>query len=107
MALPIVVGRRSVSHAPMRCDLVTRESIKEWYKLGPGDSLALWVVETIDGAITSTWLVVWVRNQLMQWIRIGLFLVDKDIPITIVLSITILQNKQKQYHALSRQVQDI
>ena len=37
----------------------------------------------------------------------GLFLVDKDIPITIVLFITILQNKQKQYHALSRQIQEI
>ena len=31
-------------------------------------------------------------------------LVDKDIPITIVLFITILQ---KQYHALSRQIQEI
>ena len=37
----------------------------------------------------------------------GLFLVHKDIPITIVLFITILQNKQKQYHALSRQIQEI
>ena len=37
----------------------------------------------------------------------GLFLVDKDIPITIVLFITILQNKQKQCHALSWQIQEI
>ena len=37
----------------------------------------------------------------------GLFLVDKDIPITNALFITILQNKQKQYHALSRQIQEI
>ena len=37
----------------------------------------------------------------------GLFLVNKDIPITIVLFITILQNKQNQYHALSRQIQEI
>ena len=36
-----------------------------------------------------------------------LFLVDKDIPTTIVLFITILQNKQKQYHALSRTIQEI
>ena len=36
-----------------------------------------------------------------------LFLVAKDISIMIVLFITILQNKQKQYHALSRQIQEI
>ena len=37
----------------------------------------------------------------------GLFLEDKNIPITIVLSIAILRNKQKQYHALSRQIWEI
>ena len=66
-----------------------------------------WVVETTDGAITSTWLVVWVRNRLMHWIRMGYFMVDEDTPITIVLFITILQNKQKHHHALSRQIQEI
>ena len=58
MALLILVGRRSVSHSPMRYDLVTRQSIKEWHKLGLGSSLASWVVETLDGAITSPLLAV-------------------------------------------------
>ena len=41
MALLILVGRRSVSHSPMHCDLVTRQSIKE---VG---SSAFWVVNTL------------------------------------------------------------
>ena len=34
MALLILVGRRSVSHSSMCCDLVTWQSIKEWHRLG-------------------------------------------------------------------------
>ena len=39
----------------------------------------------------------------------GQYLLDKDIPITIVLFITILQNfrKTKTYHALSRWIHEI
>ena len=53
MALLILVGRRSVSRSHMCCDLVTWQSIKEWHRLGLCSSLAFWVVETVDGAITS------------------------------------------------------
>ena len=89
----------------MCCDLVTQQSIKEWHKLGLGSSLALWVVETIDGAITSTCGLS--QKTIGALNSYGLFLVDKDIPITIVFFITILQNKQKQCHTLSRQIQEM
>ena len=94
MALLILVGRRSVSHSPMPCDVVTWQSIKEWPKLGLGSSLAFWVVETVDGAITSTWLVVLSQKSIDALNSYGQLLFDKDITLTIVLFITILQNKQ-------------
>ena len=72
MAL-ILVGRRSVSHSPMHCDLVTRKCIKEWHKLGLGSSLAFSLVKTVDGAITSTWLVILSQKSMMHWIRMGNF----------------------------------
>ena len=87
-------GRRSVSHSPMPCDLVTWQSIKEWPKLGLGSSLAFWVVETVDGAITSAWLVVLSQKSIDALNSYGQLLFDKDITLTIVLFITILQNKQ-------------
>ena len=94
MALLILVGRRSVSHFPIPCDLVTWQSIKEWPKLGLGSSLAFWVVETVDGAITLTWLVVLSQISIDALNSYGQLLFDKDITLTIVLFITILQNKQ-------------
>ena len=46
----------------------------------------------IDSAITSTWLVV-LRQKSIDALNLhGQFLLDNDIPITIVLYITILQN---------------
>ena len=95
MALLTPVGRRSVSHSPTRCDLVTWQSIKEWHKLGLGSSLAFWVIETVDGAITSTWLVVLSQKSIDTLNSYGQLLLDKDIAIMIVLFINILQNKQK------------
>ena len=56
-----------------------------------GSSLAFWVVQTIDGAITSTWLVV-LRQKSVDALNSYEQLLDKNIPITIVLLITILQN---------------
>ena len=76
----------------MRRDRVTRQSIKERHKLGLGSSLAFWMVETIDGAIKSTWLVVLSQKAIDALNLYGQLLLDKDIPITIVLFITILQN---------------
>ena len=67
----------------MPCDLVTWQNIKEWPKLGLGSSLAFWVVETVDGAITSTWLVGLSKKSIDA----------KNITLTIVLFITILQNR--------------
>ena len=94
MALLILVDRRSVSHSPMPCDLVTWQSTKEWPKLGLGSSLAFWVVETVDGAITSTWLVGLSKKSIDALNSYGQLLFDKNITLTIVLFITILQNKQ-------------
>ena len=85
MALLILVGRRSVSHSPMPCDVVTWQSIKEWPKLGLGSSLAFWVVETVDGAITSTWLVVLSQKSIDALNSYGQLLFDKDITLTIVM----------------------
>ena len=56
--------------------------------------LAFWVVETVDGAITSTWLVVLSQKSIDALNSYGQLLFDKDITLTIVLFITILQNKQ-------------
>ena len=71
MALLILVGRRSVSHSPMRCDLVTWQSIKEWHRLGLGSSLVFWVVETVDVVITSYWLGLVLNSY-------GMILLEKD-----------------------------
>ena len=90
----ILVGRRSVSHSTMPCDLVSWQSIKDWPKLGLGSSLAFWVVETVDGAITSTWFVVLSQKSIDALNSYGQLLFDKDITPTIVLFNTILQNKQ-------------
>ena len=67
---------------------------QEWPKLGLGSSLALWVVGTVDGAITSTWLVVLSQKSIDALNSYRQLLFDKDITLTIVLFITILQNKQ-------------
>ena len=83
-----------VFHTPMPCDLVTWQSVKEWPKLGLGSSLAFWVVETVNGAITSTWLVGLSQKAIDALNSYGQLLFDKDITLTIVLFITILQNKQ-------------
>ena len=48
----------------------------------------------IDGVIKSTWLVVLCQKLIDALNLYGPHLLDKDIPITIVLVITILQNKQ-------------
>ena len=77
--------------------LVTWQSIKEWPKLGLGSSLAFWVVEMIlrgEGAIIATWLVVLSQKSIDALNLYGQLLFDKDITLTIVLFITILQNKQ-------------
>ena len=95
MALLILVRRQSVSHSSMPCDLVTWQSIKEWPKLGLGSSLAFWVVEKVDGAITSTWLVVLSQISIDVLNSYVQLLFDKDISLMIVLFIIILQNKQK------------
>ena len=63
--------------------------MKEWHKLGLGRSLEFWVVETVDGAITSTWLVVLSQKSIDALNLYGQLLLDKDIAITIVLFITI------------------
>ena len=94
MAILIPVGRQSVSHSPMCCDLVTWQSIKEWHRLGLGSSLVFWVVETADGAITSEWLVVLSQQSIDALNSYGQLLLDKDIAISIVLFMTILQEKQ-------------
>ena len=53
----ILVGCRSVSHSPARCDLVTRKSIKEWHKLGLGSSLTFSLVNSLrpSDAIWRQW----------------------------------------------------
>ena len=79
---------------PCPVTLLTWQSIKEWPKLGLGSSLVFWVVETVDSAITSTWLVVLSQKAIDTLNSYGQLLFDKDITLTIVLSITILQNKQ-------------
>ena len=78
----------------MTYDFVTWQSIKEWPKLGLGSSLAVWVVETVDGAIASTWLVVLSQKSIDALDSYGQLLFYKDIAVTIVLFITILQKKQ-------------
>ena len=90
MALQTLVVRRSVPHYPMRCDLVTRQSIKEWHKLGLGSCLAFWVVETIGGAVTSTSFMVLSQKSNDALNSYRHLLLDKDILITIVSFITIL-----------------
>ena len=52
-------------------------------------------VETVDGAITSTGPVVWSQKSIDPLNSCEQLLLDKDIAVTIVLFITILQNKQK------------
>ena len=49
----------------------------------------------VDGAITSTWLVVLSQKSIDTFDLYGQLLLDKDIAITTVLFKTILQNKQK------------
>ena len=73
----------------MRCDVVTRKSTKEWHK--SGSSLAFSLVKTVDGTITSTWLVILSQKSIDALNSYGQLLFDKDIPITIVLFITISQ----------------
>ena len=51
-------------------------------------SIALWVVKTIEDAITSTWLVFWGQKSIDALISYEQLLFDKDIHITIVLFIT-------------------
>ena len=46
----------------------------------------------VEGATTSTWLVVLCQKSIDALNLYGQHLLDKDIPITIVLFITILQN---------------
>ena len=92
MASLILEGRRSVSHSPMRRDFVTRKSIKEWHKLALDSSLAFSVVKTVDGAITSPWLVIVIQKSINALNSYGQLLFDKDIPIMIILFITIFQN---------------
>ena len=46
----------------------------------------------IDGAITSTWLVILCQKSIDALNLYGQHLLDKVFPITIVLFITILQN---------------
>ena len=85
----------------MRCDLVTQQSIEEWHKfstLGGWNDRRRYNIDLTCGLSQKT------IGALNSY---GLFVVDKDILITIVLFITILQNKQKQYHALSQQIQEI
>ena len=72
MALQIVVGRRSVSQPPMHCDLVTRQSIKEWYKL------------------TSTLLMVLSQKSIDALDLYEQLLLNKDIPVTSVFLIAIV-----------------
>ena len=97
MALLILVGRRSVSHSPSHCDLATWQSIKEWHMLRLVISLSFWVVETVDGAITSSWLVVLSQQSIDALNSYEQLLLDKNITIRIVLFITILQTN-KRYH---------
>ena len=70
--------------------------------MGLGSSLALWVVETVHGAITSTWLVVLSQKSIDALNSYGQLLFDKDITLTIVWFITILQKKTEMNHALSQ-----
>ena len=93
---------RCLPHSLMRCDLVTWQSIKELHKLGLGSSLAFWVVKTIDITITSTWLVVLSQKLINALNAYGQLLLDKDIPITIILFFYHFTKLAKKYHALSR-----
>ena len=79
-------------HALWPCYLTKHQRM--WPKLGLGSSLAFWVVETVDGAITSTWLVVLSQKSIDALNSYGQLLFHKDITPTVVLFITILQNKQ-------------
>ena len=81
---------------PMCCDLITRQSIKEWYKLGLDSSLAFWMVQTIDGAVTSTLLVFLSQKSIDALNLHGQVLLKMGIPMKIVLFITILQNQQSR-----------
>ena len=72
--------------------LVTRQSIKEWHKLELGIILVFRVFQKIDSSITSTWPVVLSQKSTAALNSYGQRLWDKDIPVTIVLFITILQN---------------
>ena len=49
----------------------------------------------VDGALTSTWLVVLSQKSIDALNSYGQLLLDMDIVIMIVLSISILQHKQK------------
>ena len=56
--------------------------------------VATWVVETLDGAITSQWLMVLSQQSIdaLHSYVYGQLLLDKDVAIRIILFIIILQN---------------
>ena len=68
----------------MRRDLVTRQSIKEWHKLGLCNSSAFFVVKTIDGAIISTCNVALSQKSIDALNSYEKLLLDKDSVITII-----------------------
>ena len=53
-------------------------------QVGIGSSLAFWVVETVDGAITSQWLVVLSQQSIDALNSYRQLLLAKDIAIIIV-----------------------
>ena len=59
----------------MRCDFYTVQSIKDWHKLGLGSILAFWMV-TINGAITSTSLVILSQKSIDALNSYGQLLLD-------------------------------
>ena len=84
MALLILVGSRNVI-------LLHDKASNNGTRWDLGSSFAFWVVKTLDGAITSTWLVVLGHKSIDALNSYGQLLFDKDIPITTVLFITTLQ----------------
>ena len=84
-----------VPERPSRLRLAGSLHIKEWHRLRLVSSLAFWVVETVDGDMTSSWLVVLSQQSIDALNSYGQLLLDKDNAIRIVLFITILQNQQK------------
>ena len=75
---------------------------KEWHKLGNGSSLAFWVVKTVDGAITSTWLVVLSQKSIDVWNSYGQLLVRQGFSYDDCLIYYTFYKHYTQYHDLSR-----